>query len=54
MLHIQAFLEKTKQMIEAAEKGAVRYEDGKENDRSYDFFATIKPEVNQHGRIVGL
>ncbi|MCY8811358.1 YppE family protein [Bacillus atrophaeus] len=52
MLHIQAFLEKTKQMIEAAEKGAVRYEDGKENDRSYDFFATIKPAVEQNEELV--
>ena len=38
----------TEQMIEAAEKGADRYQEGKDSDLSYDFFETIKPAVEEN------
>ncbi|MCY7950419.1 YppE family protein [Bacillus inaquosorum] len=44
----QTLLEMTKQMIEAAEKGADRYQEGKDSDLSYDFFETIKPAVEEN------
>ncbi|MGF7532855.1 YppE family protein [Bacillus mexicanus] len=47
----QTLLEMTKQMIEAAEKGADRYQEGKDNDHSYDFFDTIKPAVEENDEL---
>ncbi|ARV43747.1 hypothetical protein BCV50_01475 [Bacillus subtilis] len=44
----QTLLEMTEQMIEAAEKGADRYQEGKDSDLSYDFFETIKPAVEEN------
>ncbi|MCE0740080.1 YppE family protein [Bacillus inaquosorum] len=44
----QILLEMTEQMIEAAEKGADRYQEGKDSDLSYDFFETIKPAVEEN------
>ncbi|QIW80405.1 YppE family protein [Bacillus tequilensis] len=44
----QTLLEMTEQMIEAAEKGADRYQEGKKSDHSYDFFETIKPAVEEN------
>lgn len=37
MLQPQTLLKVTEQMIEAAETGAARYQEGKENNHSYDF-----------------
>lgn len=48
MLLLQTLLEMTEQMIEAAENGADRYQEGKESDLSYDFFETIKPAVEEN------
>lgn len=48
MLLSQTLLEMTEQMIEAAENGADRYQEGKESDLSYDFFETIKPAVEEN------
>lgn len=48
MLQPQTLLKVTEQMIEAAETGAARYQEGKENDHSYDFFETIKPAVEEN------
>lgn len=48
MLQSQTLLEMTEQMIEAAEKGADRYQKGKDSDLSYDFFETIKPAVEEN------
>ncbi|QJC96582.1 YppE [Bacillus mojavensis] len=48
MLQPQTLLKLTEQMIEAAEKGAARYQEGKENNHSYDFYETIKPAVEEN------
>lgn len=48
MLQPQTLLKVTEQMIEAAETGAARYLEGKENNHSYDFFETIKPAVEEN------
>lgn len=48
MLQPQTLLKVTEQMIEAAETGAARYQEGKENNHSYDFFETIKPAVEEN------
>ncbi|MEG7333016.1 DUF1798 family protein [Bacillus subtilis] len=44
----QTLLEMTEQMIEAAENGADRYQEGKDKNLSYDFFETIKPAVEEN------
>ncbi|MEG7381111.1 YppE family protein [Bacillus subtilis] len=44
----QTLLEMTEQMIEAAENGAYRYQEGKDKNLSYDFFETIKPAVEEN------
>ncbi|MBL3646769.1 YppE family protein [Bacillus vallismortis] len=44
----QTLLEMTEQMIETAENGADRYQEGKDKNLSYDFFETIKPAVEEN------
>jgi len=41
----------TEQMIEVAEKGADRYQEGKNSNHSYDFFETIKPAVEENDEL---
>ncbi|AUS14257.1 DUF1798 domain-containing protein [Bacillus subtilis] len=47
----QTLLEMTEKMIEVAEKGADRYQEGKSSNHSYDFFEAIKPAVEENDEL---
>ncbi|AOU01403.1 YppE family protein [Bacillus velezensis] len=53
-MQTQSLLELTEQMIEAVLEAEKRYQDGKESGRSYDFFETIKPDVEKRDRLCAL
>ncbi|MBT2575420.1 YppE family protein [Bacillus sp. ISL-51] len=53
-MQTQSLLKLTEQMIEAAIEADRRYQDGKEYDRSYDFFETIKPDVEKKDKLCAL
>ncbi|ASB65826.1 MULTISPECIES: YppE family protein [Bacillus] len=53
-MQTQSLLELTEQMIKAVLEAEKRYQDGKESGRSYDFFETIKPDVEKRDRLCAL